>query len=413
MKAIVRVFTYEFRRQSRRRAYLFVTIGLPLLAILIFYGFRYFQRSTSSNQKPQTPEIDSSFTRPIGLVDEAGLTPAGARTVSGFPVFDSEEAAQSAMEKGRISAYYVVPKDYRDTGALQMYFQRFSFSSLTSDSLNAVLVEGLLKGQNVNRDMVAQLQAQPTFQTHTISEAGGENKTTSGDTSFGLAYVFDIVLLVSAFMTSGYLMQSIVEEKESKMIEVLLSSIRPTELLAGKILALGALGLIQVTVWAGTLIFLVRQLADTIPELSGITPPGGAQAAVVILYFILGYLLLATLYAAIGALATNMREGPQLAAFVAIPVALPTYFLSIIAGSPGGTLAVAFSLFPFTAPITMVSRASISEVPLPEILLSVTLLVLTIMLTMWLAGRLFRVNTLLAGQMPRLRDLPRLIRETI
>src|SRR5258708_22247090 len=117
------------------------------------------------------------------------------------------------------------------------------------------------------------------------------------------------------------------------MIEAHLSSMHPTELLAGKILALGALGLIQVTVWAGTLIFLVRQLADTVPELSGITPPGGAQAAVVILYFILGYLLLATLYAAIGALATNMREGPPLAAFLAIHVALPPYFLSLIAPS--------------------------------------------------------------------------------
>ncbi len=222
-----------------------------------------------------------------------------------------------------------------------------------------------------------------------------------------------MALMFSAFMTSGYLMQSIVEEKASRMIEIMLSSVRPIELLAGKILAFGTLGLVQIIIWGLSLVLLIRRLPSMIPQMIGLTPPSAGQVVLLLVYFLLGYLLLATCYASIGAISTNMREGPQLAAVIAIPVGIPLYFLSVITTAPGGALAVGLSLFPFTAPTAMISRISVAEVPPLQIALSVLLLVVAIAGAMWLAGRLFRVNMLLSGQMPKLRDLPKLIREGV
>ncbi|HVO43001.1 MAG TPA: ABC transporter permease, partial [Aggregatilineales bacterium] len=133
------------------------------------------------------------------------------------------------------------------------------------------------------------------------------------------------------------------------------------------------------------------------------------QLILLIVYFVLGYLMFGSLYAIIGSISTNMREGPQLAAFFTIPAVIPLYFLSVIAATPDGALAVGLSLFPITAPLAMVMRLAIQDVPLFQIVLSITLLTLTILFLIWSASRAFRVNILLSGQVPKLKDIPRLI----
>lgn len=412
MRAILRVFRYELRRNARRRAFLFLSIGFPLIGIMLFYAFQLYAKMAPASASPINFDTNSNL-RPIGIVDQSGLIDRSTRTFS-FKFYDSEEAAQAAVHDSKIAAYYVIPAQYKvnDDTPITMYFDRFSINNVTADALKPLIVKGLLAGKNVDAAVVRRLQSDVTFEPHTVSSTGTQ-QTNTGDMSFWLAYMFSLALLMSAFITSGYLMQSIVEEKETRMIEILLSSMRPTQLLAGKILALGTLGLLQIALWGASLIYVLQQLPSTVPQMVGIKPPATGQIVVLILYFTLGYLMLAAFYAAVGAIATNMREGPQLAALIAIPVGVPIYFLSIIAASPAGPLAVALSMFPLTAPITMVSRAAVSDVPLIQIVISVILMILMIAFAIWLAGRLFRVNTLLSGQMPRLRDLPRLIRETI
>ncbi len=411
MRVILRVFSYEFRRQGRRRAFLLFSIGVPLVGLLLFQAYRIYQEVTPASATPVIDVNKNQNLRPIGIVDQSGLLDRSSATF-GMMFYDNVEAAQAAIRASKIAAYYVIPPDYNQNShaPITMYFDRFSLNNVTADTLKPLIVKALLKGKNVDPDVAKRLQLGVTFNPHVISN-GGTQQTNSGDTSFWLAYVFSLALLMSAFITSGYLMQSIVEEKETRMIEILLSSMRPTQLLAGKILALGTLGLLQIVLWGATLIYVLQQLPSTISQLTTLTLPGPGQIVVLILYFILGYLMLAAFYASVGALATNMREGPQLAALIAIPVGLPIYFLSIITSSPAGPLAVALSIFPLTAPITMVSRAAVSDVPIIQIVMSVIVLILTIIFAIWLAGRLFRVNTLLAGQAPRLRDLARLIRE--
>jgi ABC-2 type transport system permease protein len=414
MNPIVRVFRYELRRQGRRKGYLFVTIGIPILALLLFYGLRVYQQSRQDSTPVISAESPIRQARPAGVVDYAGLVKPSA--ASGLIAFKNEAEAAAALQANKIGAYYVIAADYVQSGRVDMYYDRFNLTNLTnSTALSQALIQGLVarSGKQIDPAVIQRIQdRQPSFTTHTLNDGGAVRQSAGEGAAFALVYIFGLMLVFSAFTTSGYLMQSVVEEKESRMIEVLISSMRPGHLLAGKILSLGLLGLIQMVVWASVAVYIFRQVAPTVPGMTGLTITD-AQFAVLLIYFVLGYLLFASIYASIGAIANSMREGPQLAAVVTIPAAIPLWATAILAAAPDGPLAVGLSIFPLTAPLAMVMRAAVTEVPITQLAASIGLLVLTIIFTMWLAGRLFRVNTLLAGQTPRLRDLPRLVRESI
>jgi ABC-2 type transport system permease protein len=216
-------------------------------------------------------------------------------------------------------------------------------------------------------------------------------------------------MMLSVFWGGGYLMQSVVQEKESRIIEIILSSVRPTPLLLGKILAMGLLSLLQVATLAGTFILIVSQ-AGNLSAAVGNVHIGAGTVVVLVVYFLLGFLLFGSLMAAIGALTTSVRESQNLVAVVTLPAAIPYFFLAIFTEEPNGPLAVILSLFPLTAPLSMVMRVSAATVPVFQLVLGVVLLALAVAFAIWLAGRVFRVNVLLMGNMPKLRDIPRLIR---
>jgi ABC-2 type transport system permease protein len=414
MKVIARVFRYEFSRQGRRRGYLFVTFGLPLIALAIFFGLRFIQaRQIDVPARVNSSQDLENITRqvkPSGVVDKAGLL---RPTLFGSLIlYNSEEDAQAALREGAIGAYYVVAADYPESGKVDMYFDRFNIGNISNAPLRQALVQALVarSGKQVDPAVITRLQdGNLRITGHTIAESGGTQQGLNEGTSLILVYVFALLLMFTAFTTSGYLMQSVVEEKETRMVEVLLSSMRPSHLLAGKILALGLLGLIQMAAWGAATFFIFSQVAPATPGLAGLSI-STTQLVVLLIYFVLGYLFFASAYASVGALSTNMREGPQIAAFVTLPAIVPLWGSSLIATAPNGGFAIAMSIFPLTAPLGMVMRVSVTEVPLGELALSIALLALTVTFTIWLAGRLFRVTTLLSGRVPRLRDLPQLLR---
>src|SRR6185295_11530383 len=134
--------------------------------------------------------------------------------------------------------------------------------------------------------------------------------------------------------------------------------------------------------------------------------PEPGKLVLLLLYFAAGYLFFAGAYGMIGAISNSMQEGPQFAVVFTLPAVLPLYFLGIFISSPDGTLPVILSLIPITAPLAMVMRISVTTVPAWQIILSLALLVILDVVIIWLAGRLFRVQNLLAGQTPKWRDLP-------
>jgi ABC-2 type transport system permease protein len=166
-------------------------------------------------------------------------------------------------------------------------------------------------------------------------------------------------------------------------------------------------------VWIGSLLLIGQLVAgDATSPLAalGAISIGADKIFVLLLYFIFGYLFFAAAYGMVGAISNSMQEGPQFAVIFTLPAYLPLYFLSVFIATPDAPLPTILSLIPITAPLSMVVRVTLMNVPVWQIALSLGLLIITDIFMIWLAGRMFRVQTLLSGQTPKWRDLPRLLR---
>lgn len=417
---ILKVFWYEFKRNIKRKGYLFTTFGLPLIIYVLLFGYQFFT-NMNEGEPPDIPisrynigpgggtEFELPGAEKLGYVDLNGIL-ADARTQdSDLVAYADEASAQAALEAGEVEGYYRVAADYLESGEVTLILPSLVIQSVNMDPIEQLLVSALASSEE---DVLLQRLSQPANITGTnVQFERPEGTMQDFDSSFLLVYVFVIMLMLAVFTTNGYLMQGLIEEKESRVIEVLITTLRPVQLLIGKIFAFGLLGLFQITIWVAAFILLL-QMADVLGAISVL-----AQLylplhllPLMLVYFLLAYLFFATAYGIVGALSTSSREGPQLAVVFTLPAMAPVYFLSLFVEAPESILPVILSLVPITAPIAMVQRILVSVVPTWQIILSIVLLCLLIAFMMWLAGRLFRVQTLLAGQTPRLRDLPRLIR---
>lgn len=397
------VYRFEFLRSLRRKGYLFATFGIPLVALVLLYGYQLLSASGGGLSLPDlSMPSDFETVTALGYVDETGMFSEGGD----LRRFDDESAARAALESGEIDSFYVIPADYLETGEIVQVMPTLSVMAIDESSARRLVLNTL--AEDVEPEVLARLADPSDFTAVTVQQ----EQTTPGDfdTTFAFIYPFVMALLLSLFMTNGYLMQGVIEEKETRVIEILVSSLRPSQLLVGKILAYGTLGLLQFVVWLAAMLFVLSQsdFFTAIAILGQFSLPQGT-VWLMLIYFVLAYLLFASAYGILGALSTSMREGPQFAAIFTLPAVIPLWFTSLFIATPDSPLVVGLSLFPLTAPLGMLQRVLVSDVPAWQIALSLALLALTIVGVMWLAGRVFRVQTLLAGQLPKLRDLPRLV----
>jgi len=421
---IAHVFLYEFRRNFRRRGYLFTTFGIPLIAFVIYFGYQAINTMNSRNAASNplssvsgasqalasTAEIFKGISR-AGYVDLTGQFPDPGDLKSKLTHYNDEASAQADLKAGKIDLYYVIPSDYLKTGDVTLVMPRLNLGQITSDPVRRLLLGQLSQG--IDHNLFSRLVDPVTIREINLQrDASGKTQTNFG-ADFAVAYLFAILLMLAVFTTNGYMMQTVIEEKETRLIEILISSMRPTQLLAGKILAMGLLGFLQIVVWLVAIVWLGRLAAG-----SGLTALAALislnltpmQVLLFLLYFVFGYLFFAAAYGMIGAISASMQEGPQFAVFFTLPAAIPLYFISLFTTSPDSPLPVILSLIPVTAPLSMVMRISITTVPAWQIAISLVLLIALDAVMIWLAGRMFRVQTLLAGQAPKLRDIPRLLR---
>jgi ABC-2 type transport system permease protein len=412
MQNFWKVFQFDFRQQARRRAYLIMTFVVPVLLVVGVLGLQVYTdwRAAREADAPaeETPE---ETVGQVGYVDLSGAFESPGMYRTALTRYESEEAALAALRAGEIVTVYVVPADYMETGAIRRYLDTLSLSTMNADDFfRSFLLNTLLRG--VDRELARRLQQGITVVEHQVGVQTGETTVArNSDTMFWLVYVFAIMLAFATFFSGGYLLQSVIEEKESRMLEVILSTIKPLPLLAGKTLASGLLGLVQVLAWAIAAVFVLGRLGAVFPALTDLTVRPGLVVWV-LLYFVGGYCLFAGMYASLGAVSQSMREGPQMAALFTLPAMLPFYFITLFVETPNATLPVVLSLVPLTAPVAMIQRLAVTAVPIGEILLSLALVFGMALATLWFAARLFRVRTLLAGQTPRLRDVWRIVRES-
>lgn len=423
MTHVWQVFTYELKRNIRRRGYLFMTFGIPIIAFALIVGYRAISRANAANQPPpgssdgkgaavESEGSDFSGIKRAGYVDLSGQFADPGDADSDLVRYDSEADAAAALSAGAIDGYYVIAENYLETGDVSLVVPKFNLNYVNDAPIRRMILNHLAADIHDEDLFNRLLQPSKVQEINLQRDASGQTKANFG-ADFLVVYVFAIALLMSVFLTNGYLMQTVVEEKETRLIEILISTMRPTQLLAGKIFAFGLMGLLQIVVWVAS-VFLIGKLVagDVTSPLAAfafisLTPD---KIIILLLYFIFGYLFFAAGYGMVGAISNSMQEGPQFAVIFTLPAVIPFYFLALFITTPDAPLPTILSLIPITAPLAMVMRVTLTIVPLWQVALSLGLLIVVDIGMIWLAGRMFRVQTLLSGQTPKLRDIPRLLR---
>lgn len=245
-------------------------------------------------------------------------------------------------------------------------------------------------------------------QTTRIEENG--DTQSSGRAMFLTTFLLVMMIYITVFMQGIAVMRSVLEEKSSRVIEVLLSTLTARELMAGKILGVGAVGLTQTLIWsAAALLFSAPALLAAGPSMGGMRISPTAVAAFIVFY-ILGYLLYATLYAALGAMVNTEQEAQNLQFFVMLPLILSTALIMPVLRSPGSTMAVVLSLVPFCTPILMYVRILVEQPPVWQLALAGALMVLAIYVAILVCSRIYRVGILMYGKRPTLPELMKWMR---
>ena len=405
MSKILAVFLFEFRSTLRRRSFQISTAAFPLVFITVILVVTILSTINAGADEESTL---------LGYVDRWGKLPTQSPAGSRMVPYSSEEAARSALLDEDIEAYFVIPADYVETGLVQEYSTSESSifnANAESAVLKILLVQALVEG-HVPESVADRLQSPLRIERARLT-AEGDAALKERDTfsRFLVPYIFGLMLLMSIFMTSGLLVQAIAEEKQSRTVEILLSSVSAFTLITGKVLGLGAAGLLQIIIWlltARVLIFAGESLVPLPLENAIVIEP--AVMVLILLFFILGYLFFATLLAAIGAMATTPHEGEQMSAIVIVPGVVPYMLLAVIINEPDGHIARIMTFIPITAPITAMLRLSASTIPWADFGVSLLILVFSIGGGLYLSAKVFRAFLLLYGRRPGLREIWRALR---
>jgi len=404
MRNIWLVIKHDISVTLRQRSFWVLTLIMPLIMIGI-NAYYIIGDGNSAGADQGAPGADLGNLPVIGLVDTGDLVEALPEGVPPdlFVPFDDAEAARAALKAGEIDEYVVIPPDYVATGEIEVYDREVQISLDDGGPLAAFGGEaGLLNyviGYNLTGDpqVVAALQNPVPLwaaETHALAPDAGTGR--NEELASLMASVVPLVYYFLLLMGSSYLMRSVVAEKENRTAEVLLVSVETGQLLVGKIVAMSAVTLIQVVVWLAGGVFVLQRGADLLAMGTLELPPGFVVWAV--LFLIFGYLLFASIMVAGGALANNAREGGQLTWLLIIPLMPTLMFGEVFVQEPNGTLSVALSLFPFSAPSAMVTRMAVGSVPLWQIVLSLAGVAVCAYIFLRLAAGFFRAGNLLSQE---------------
>ena len=234
----------------------------------------------------------------------------------------------------------------------------------------------------------------------------------SATLAFGAAYLFFFLMYMVIMLYGMNTARSIIEEKTSRVFEVILSTITPDQMLAGKILGVGAVGVTQIAVWMVAVAILGTYATSLMPGAAGHAVVHPYQLIFFIAYFIFGFLLYSSIAAALGSMTNSEQELQQLNMFLVIPLACCMLMLYPVINEPNSTLSRVVSLIPFCSPLLMNLRISLTRVSPWEIALSFLLMALTIFAVLWIASRIYRVGILMYGKKPNLPEIIRWLRYT-
>ncbi len=428
MNKIILVAQREFLTRVQKKTFLLSTIGLPLI-IFVFYGMIiYFSVKTTDNYKIAVADKANIFNGKIGSKDKEVI----------FEFVPSDTAAlQASIAKNDYQAYLYVPASFTLDGKDSLQFRSAKSVGLMTrekiqSKINKALEEKRLLSFNITKEQLDSIQKEKEYIQFSSASGKTENETKVG-VSYAVGMISGFMIYIILFIYGTMVMRGVMEEKVSRIAEVIISSVKPFQLMMGKIFGIGAVGLIQFLIWIVLVFGIQFAIAMLFPSLvqsmqGQPIQPAGMQAAhavqesgamsgamkglstinfpliigCFIFYFIGGYLLYSSLFAAVG---SAVNEDPQDAQSLLLPITMPIIFAIVImmkaVNDPNSGIAIFGSLFPLTSPIVMMARVAYGVpegVTLFQLLLSMALLILGFLGTTWIAAKIYRTGILLYGK---------------
>jgi ABC-2 type transport system permease protein len=394
MQKILLVFRNELINVITRRSFLLVLVLIPLVSFSVLLVTSLLQKNGAA------PSFDSFVNPPAqlsmqGYVDESGLLrvlPADDTNL--LKKYDSEAQARQALSQGDISSYYIIPVDYLKTGLVRNI--RPDFNPMAGVSQSSPLTNALeynLLGANTQ--LYQQFNQPMKMQTEYLNQK--VQRDPENALTFFLPYSVTFLFYILILSSSTLMLNSITSEKQNRVMEILMTSMTPTQMLTGKIMALGVAGLLQTVVLSLTGFGLLRLGGQTFNLPASFQLPPSILIWG-ILFFLTGFAVYASLMAGLGALVPNLREASQATMLVIFPLIIPLMLISSLINKPDDSLSVGLSIFPLTAPIAMMTRLAATQVPIWQVLLSLGLVILTALLIIRSVAGMFRAQNLLSGQ---------------
>jgi ABC-2 type transport system permease protein len=429
----------EYKTRVQTKSFLLSTFLTPLL-ILGFMGFVIFM-TVSDNEAPKQ----------VIVIDETGrmlepLTQLNATRYLPIEADQSIEQIRDLIMEDELDGYVFFDQTFLSEGTPATFVHNGSggitfFESLRSD-VRDVTRQIRLEDNDVSDAVIAIFEERPALENRRLNEAGVDQQS-NPILSFSSGILIGVFIFIGLFVYGTILMRSVIEEKTSRIVEIITSSVKPIELMLGKLLGVCLVALTQFSLWIATYagvtilaapvaqFFINQRMGDLQNSLNAVDATGIAANVpsdidlsfleqfsidpLFVLYFfvffVLGFLMYSSIFAAIGAAVDSEQDSQQFQFIILSPIILG-YMLNLrIAEVPDSTFAIVASLFPLTSPINMVTRMLVSNVPFWEVLLSILLLILSLIGMLLLAARIYRTGILMYGKKPTFKQLYKWIRQ--
>jgi ABC-2 type transport system permease protein len=406
------VLLREYGFNFKRPMFLFTAFGVPALTFGAIFLIFQFTVNRETN-------LDAF--RRIGYIDRAGIIdPAWGEATAWEgeyrPVVNPEAADPAALHAyaaqlvldDQLDAFFVLDTTYTLTGQVDLYSDR-NVPQILLDDVTAFLREQIAARSPVDLIIPAERLSDSTVILRDM-ESGDEISETALAGRLMLPFIFVMVYFMATSTTAQFLMSGVVEEKENRLMEILATSLRPLELLWGKLLGLGALALTQVAFWTLAGILISVSNADAREFISGADFQVGDIVLLIIL-FISNFLLFSAAMLGIGAAVTAEAESRQIAGLFTFLGVLPMMFLASFFTNPDGPLPMFLTFFPLTAATSLILRLGMTTLPLWQIALSLAIQIVATLAVMWLSAKVFRLGMLMYGKRLSLRAVWQALRE--
>ena len=427
MQKILLILRSEFWRRARSTAFIVATLLVPifLIGVSVLPTLLIYVGETQADIE-MIAVVDETGTLLSALQEEAAEGNSFAFTRADAPT----DSLRARTLRGELDAYLLLPATILQGEGTPEYF-----SSESGGISGPIRLENLvertvrnvrLSERNVPSEVRAIMDANLNLKASTITEEGTESQSAL---SGFLGLMMALTVYLAVFVYGQYVMQGVIEEKSNRVVEVVVSSVKPFELLMGKVLGIGSLGLVQMIIWVtlagagltfgGTLVALFIDPADlgiapdasseAVMDAAGITLPTVPLDVVVwfILFFIGGYLLYASLFAAVGSAVEQQQDAQNLLYVVLVPLMVPIIAAGYIMEVPNGMIAKVLSYVPFFSPVLMPVRMTATNVPVWEVVLAFALLVVGFLVMIWIASRIYRIGIFMYGKAASFSEIAR------